>query len=67
LAERGARIFLAGGELPGTVSLPIIPSTPLLEPILQIQSFYRAANALALARDLDPDAPPHLQKVTETL
>jgi glucosamine--fructose-6-phosphate aminotransferase (isomerizing) len=67
LAERGARIFLAGGELPGTVSLPIIPSTPLLEPILQIQSFYRAANALALARGLDPDAPPHLQKVTETL
>ena len=39
---------------------------PLLEPILQIQSFYRAANALAVARGLDPDRPPHLAKVTET-
>jgi glucosamine--fructose-6-phosphate aminotransferase (isomerizing) len=35
--------------------------------MLQIQSFYRAANALALARGLDPDRPPHLAKVTETM
>jgi len=25
------------------------------------------ANALAVARGLDPDRPPHLNKVTETL
>jgi glucosamine--fructose-6-phosphate aminotransferase (isomerizing) len=34
---------------------------------LQIQSFYRVANELALSRGLDPDNPPHLEKVTETL
>ena len=66
LVERGARVFLAGGEANGAASLPAIPSSPLLEPIVQIQSFYRAANALALARGLDPDRPPHLAKVTET-
>jgi len=67
LMQRGARLFLAGGEAPGAVSLPHVSSVPLLEPILQIQSFYRAANELALSRGLDPDNPPHLEKVTETL
>jgi glucosamine--fructose-6-phosphate aminotransferase (isomerizing) len=66
LVERGAHVFLAGGEAPGLVGLPGIPASPLIEPILQIQSFYRAANALALARGLNPDEPPHLKKVTET-
>jgi len=66
LSQRGARVFLSGGEAAGAVSLPDVPSAPLLEPILQIQSFYRAANALAVARGLDPDQPPHLLKVTET-
>jgi len=32
-----------------------------------VQSFYRMVNALALARGGDPDHPPHLSKVTETL
>ena len=66
LAERGARVFLAGGEAGGATTLPAVACAPLLEPIVQIQSFYRAANALALARGLDPDRPPHLAKVTET-
>lgn len=67
LAEQGARVFLAGGKATGATVLPTIGACPLLEPILQIQSFYRAANALALARGLDPDSPPHLAKVTRTL
>jgi glucosamine--fructose-6-phosphate aminotransferase (isomerizing) len=67
LVERGGRVFLAGGNAEGAVPLPTIVSNPLLQPMLQIQSFYRAANALALARGLDPDNPPHLRKVTETL
>ena len=66
LASRGARVFLAGNTAPSAVSLPSLPCSPLLEPIVQIQSFYRAANALALARGLDPDRPPHLAKITET-
>lgn len=66
LLERGARVFLAGAEAAGATRLPTVRCSPLLEPILQIQSFYRAADALALARGLDPDRPPHLAKVTET-
>jgi glucosamine--fructose-6-phosphate aminotransferase (isomerizing) len=66
LVDHGGRVFLAGAKAPGATSLPTVPCAPLLEPIVQIQSFYRAANALAAARGLDPDRPPHLSKVTKT-
>lgn len=67
VAALGADVFIAGGEAKGAVALPTIAHHPALEPMLQIQSFYRAAIALALARGLDPDRPPHLAKVTETV
>jgi len=67
LIARGARLLVAGGDASGATALPTITCSPLLEPILQIQSFYRAANALAVARGLDPDRPPHLAKITETM
>ena len=66
LGNRGARVFLAGGIATRAMSLPSLRAAPLLQPMLQIESFYRAANALAIARGLDPDRPPHLAKVTET-
>jgi glucosamine--fructose-6-phosphate aminotransferase (isomerizing) len=66
-AASGACIFSAGVPgAPGT-ALPVTAADPLITPILQIASFYRLANALALARGRDPDRPPHLAKVTETL
>ena len=61
LKAMGATVLTAGAELPA------IEAAPEVEPILQVQSFYRAAEALAFARGLDPDSPPHLAKVTETL
>ena len=66
-AARGARVLIAGAEAAGAISLPAIASHPVIEPLLTIQSFYRMANELALARGLDPDRPPHLNKVTETV
>ena len=36
-------------------------------PIALLQSFYPLAEQVARARGRDPDAPPHLKKVTETL
>lgn len=66
-ASRGARVLLAGAEAPRAVSLPAVEANPVLEPLLAIQTFYAMANALALARGLDPDRPPHLNKVTETV
>jgi glucosamine--fructose-6-phosphate aminotransferase (isomerizing) len=65
LTARGAQVLLAGG--PGSNALPTPATHPALEPIVRIQGFYRMANALAVARGLDPDSPPHLRKVTETV
>jgi glucosamine--fructose-6-phosphate aminotransferase (isomerizing) len=65
LAERQARVLLAGAEGPG--ALPFAATHPTLQPIALVQSFYRAANALSLARGFDPDHPPRLRKVTETV
>ncbi|HEU4614522.1 MAG TPA: SIS domain-containing protein [Kofleriaceae bacterium] len=45
---------------------PPADSPPLLAPLCQVQSFYLALPALAAARGLDADAPPHLTKVTHT-
>jgi glutamine---fructose-6-phosphate transaminase (isomerizing) len=65
--ERGARVTMAGGAAPGALSLPTVADAhPALSPILAIQSFYRMAAELSVARGLDPDRPPHLRKVTET-
>jgi len=61
---RGATVLLAD---PAGGDLPAIAAHPAIEPILLIQSFYRMASALALARGRNPDSPPHLNKVTETL
>jgi glucosamine--fructose-6-phosphate aminotransferase (isomerizing) len=65
--RRGADVLLAGARAPGAVELPTLAAHPVVEPLLMIQSFYRMTARLALARGLDPDAPPHLRKVTETL
>jgi glutamine---fructose-6-phosphate transaminase (isomerizing) len=59
--------LLAGAQCTGATLLPTRAAHPVLEPMLAIQSFYRMANTLSLARGLDPDRPPHLRKVTETV
>ena len=47
--------------------LPVVEGMhPATAPLAMIQTFYRLANAVALARGFDPDQPPHLHKVTET-
>ena len=67
LGARGADVLLAGAHAAHTTELPTEGAHPVIEPLLFAQSFYRMANALALARGLNPDAPPHLRKVTETI
>lgn len=67
LAARGVDVMAAGVDAPGVTQLPTIPAHPAIQPLLLAQSFYRLANAVALARGFDPDSPPHLRKVTETL
>ncbi|MDB5457473.1 MAG: hypothetical protein JWP92_3058 [Caulobacter sp.] len=67
LRGRGAEVLLAGAGMAGSGALPGVAAHPLLEPIALVQSFYRMVNALAVARGYDPDSPPHLNKVTETV
>ena len=62
---RGAVVHVANdGEQPG--ALPALGAHPAIEPILQIQTFYRMVNELAVLRGLNPDSPPFLNKVTST-
>ena len=65
---RGAQVFVAAPGQHGAGSLPVAGGLPALcTPLLAVQSFYRAASALALRRGFNPDVPPHLNKVTETV
>jgi len=59
--ERGARVWIAGEDLPVAAS-----PDPACTPLLAVHRCYAAINALALRRGRDPDSPPHLRKVTET-
>lgn len=66
--RRGAKVLLTGNEVQTGDALPVVTGThAATAPILAIQSFYRMANSLSLARGLHPDEPPHLRKVTETV
>lgn len=65
---RGAHLITAGLSTAGCgLQLPATFTDPFIQPILLIESFYRLVNELAVARGRDPDHPPHLAKVTETV
>jgi glucosamine--fructose-6-phosphate aminotransferase (isomerizing) len=65
---RDARVYLIGADAAGGESLPL-PAVrdPACAPLVAVHRFYDAVNALAVRRGRDPDAPPHLSKVTETV
>ncbi|MBO9711176.1 MAG: SIS domain-containing protein, partial [Caulobacter sp.] len=66
---RGAEVWVASAQAASSsIRLPLAEAAhPALAPLLTVQSFYRAINALALRRGHNPDLPPHLNKVTETV
>jgi glucosamine--fructose-6-phosphate aminotransferase (isomerizing) len=67
LVARKADVMIAGSRCQGALHLASEPAHPVIEPMLIAQTFYRMANSLSLARGLDPDRPPNLRKVTETV
>ncbi|HEX3395136.1 MAG TPA: SIS domain-containing protein [Steroidobacteraceae bacterium] len=67
LARRGVPVLLAGGNAAGSTLLPTVAASAELAPILLVQSAYRMIAALSLRRGFDPDRPPHLYKITETV
>jgi glucosamine--fructose-6-phosphate aminotransferase (isomerizing) len=65
---RGAHVWIASSSGSEAGTLPVASSGhPVCAPLVTIAGFYRAANALALRRGRNPDLPPHLRKVTETV
>jgi glucosamine--fructose-6-phosphate aminotransferase (isomerizing) len=67
MQARGARVLLAAPADVSEASLPLTSTGhPALDPIAAILSFYVMAAGLSAARGRNPDAPRHLQKVTQT-
>lgn len=67
MRARGARVLLAAPSGTAGVDLPLVSTgCEDLDPIALIQSFYPMVEALARARQLNPDEPPYLAKVTRT-
>jgi len=63
----GARVVLAAPADVRARDLTLATTADAdLDPICALQSFYPMVEAMARARGLDPDAPPHLNKVTVT-
>jgi glucosamine--fructose-6-phosphate aminotransferase (isomerizing) len=68
LAAQGADVFLTGADVAGATRLPSLPDLhPLCSPLVLSVSFYAFIEGLARRRGFDPDVPPHLRKVTETV
>lgn len=65
---RNAQVLVASEDYQGKGALPVVADADaVIAPLLAVQSFYRMANALSIARGYNPDQPPHLRKVTETV
>jgi glucosamine--fructose-6-phosphate aminotransferase (isomerizing) len=68
LAEKGAAVFATTTKVSRAQALPVVRTDHwITDPITAITSFYSMVEAVASARGIDPDAPRHLKKVTETV
>lgn len=67
LVRTGVKVWVVGKAIDGAQHLPTQRADPMVQPILQIQSFYAAVNQLSVARGNNPDVPPLLRKITETV
>jgi len=68
LAGQGARVFITSVNAQNTERLPFAASGhPITDALGLIVSFYGFVEALSRRRGFDPDRPPYLNKVTETI
>ncbi|HEY0917578.1 SIS domain-containing protein [Devosia sp.] len=68
LAGQGARAYITSDRAAAAAPLPFVPARhPLTDALALIATFYAFVEALSRRRGYDPDVPPHLRKVTETL
>lgn len=68
LAAKGARVFATTDKVAQATALPHVRTDHgLTDAIATMVSFYALAEAVAVARGINPDTPRHLNKVTETV
>ncbi|MHA6298876.1 SIS domain-containing protein [Devosia sp. CAU 1758] len=68
LAGQGAMAFLTSDQPGAAMALPFAATGhPITDPLALIVSFYGFVEALSRHRGLNPDVPPALKKVTETI
>jgi glucosamine--fructose-6-phosphate aminotransferase (isomerizing) len=68
LARQGATVFSVSDKSTGAKRLPRATAAhPFAEALALIPSFYGFVEALSRHRGFDPDRPPYLRKVTETV
>lgn len=68
LAGQGATAFATTALATSARRLPFVATGhPLTDALTLIVSFYAFVEELSRARGFDPDKPPHLKKVTETV
>ena len=68
LAGQGASAFITSIRSGAATALPFSPAGhPLTDALALIVSFYAFVESLSRRRGFNPDEPPHLKKVTETL
>ncbi|MEQ1771819.1 MAG: SIS domain-containing protein [Devosia sp.] len=68
LAGQGATAFATSGRVTRAAQLPFVESGhPITDALLLVVAFYAFVEQLSRYRGFDPDRPPHLKKVTETV
>ncbi len=67
IAAKGAKVFVTSDKCATAQRLEHVRTNhPLTDPLSLITSFYAMVERLATSRGINPDAPRHLKKVTQT-
>lgn len=68
ISAKGAQVFATTSKVQGARCIDHVRTGHgLTDPLSLIVSFYSMVEAFATSRGIDPDAPRHLKKVTETV
>ena len=68
IAAQGVDVFVTGSDSKSENSLPVVTAShAITDPLVQVVTFYNFIEQLSRKLGLNPDEPPHLLKVTETV
>lgn len=68
MAKQGVDVFVTSSEAEDEKSLSVVRAHhPITDPLVQVITFYNFIEQLSRKLGLNPDEPPHLRKVTETV